>query len=124
MKDTGKILLADDSTYMRGILKKILRNEGYDEFVEAADGEAAVDAFTREHPDVVLLDVIMPHKNGLDALRDIRRLDADAPVVMVTAVGQDLVIEEARDAGANGFIVKPFRPEEVADAVRQALTGD
>lgn len=118
-----KILLVDDSAYMRGILKKILRASGFDVFVEAADGEEALATYARERPDVVLMDIVMPKMSGLDALRAIRRRDPDARVVMVSAIGQDVIVNEAVKAGARGYIVKPFDANNVREAVQAAANG-
>lgn len=118
-----KIMLVDDSSYMRGVLKNILKKAGYDTFVEASDGAAAVEAYGRENPDLVLMDIVMPKKNGIEALREIKESDENAHVVMVSAVGQDVIMDEARRAGAEGFIVKPFQPDQVHEAVGRVLGG-
>ena len=118
-----KILLVDDSSYMRGVLKKILKEAGFTDFLEASDGERALDAFQRERPGVVLLDIVMPNKNGVEVLRELRKLDAEARVVMVSAVGQDVIIQEALQAGAQAFIVKPFDAARVKETVQTVLAG-
>lgn len=118
---TSRILVADDSSYMRGVIKKILRTGGYTEIVEAPDGEAAVGAYKREKPDIVLLDIVMPVKSGIDALREIRAADPSARVVMVSAVGQEVIIKEALGMGASGFIIKPFDDAQVQDTVKKVL---
>jgi len=120
---TKRILVADDSSYMRGVIKKILKSAGYTDILEATDGEAAASAYKRERPDMVLLDIVMPVKSGIDALRDIRAFDPQARVVMVSAVGQEVIIKEALGMGASGFIIKPFDESQVKGAVRKAL-GD
>ena len=118
---TSRILVADDSSYMRGVIKKILKTGGYTEIVEAPDGEAAVGMYRSERPDVVLLDIVMPVKSGIDALREIRAADPDARVVMVSAVGQEVIIKEALGMGASGFIIKPFDETQVQDMVKKVL---
>lgn len=118
------ILLVDDSAYMRRTLKNLLSSEPDRRFLEAADGQAAVDVFTTAKPDLVLLDILMPRKSGLDALREIRVLDPEATVLMVSAIGQEVIMQEALEAGAAGFIVKPFQPQQVADAVDASLGGN
>lgn len=120
---TKRILVADDSSYMRGVIKKILKSAGYTEILEATDGESAASAYKRERPDMVLLDIVMPVRSGIDALRDIRAFDPDARVVMVSAVGQEVIIKEALGMGAAGFIIKPFDESQVKGAVQKAL-GD
>lgn len=120
---TKRILVVDDSSYMRGVIKKILKANGYTDILEAPDGEAAVSVFNRERPDMVLLDIVMPVKSGIDALRDIRSSDPAARVVMVSAVGQDVIIKEALAMGASGFIIKPFDEGQVQGVVEKVL-GD
>ena len=118
---TKRILVVDDSSYMRGVIKKILKANGYTDILEAPDGDSAVNLFNKERPDMVLLDIVMPVKSGIDALRAIRASDPQARVVMVSAVGQDVIIKEALAMGASGFIIKPFDESEVQGAVQQAL---
>lgn len=116
-----RILLADDSAYMRGVLKRILSDLPDLTFVEAGDGQDAVETYRRDRPDLVLMDIIMPRKNGIEALRAIRDEDGKARVLIVSAVGQEVVMREALDAGAAGFIVKPFHPDQVRGAVEECL---
>lgn len=118
---TKRILVADDSSYMRGVIKKILRSGGYTEIIEAADGDSALAAYKSERPDMVLLDIVMPVKSGIDSLRDIRSFDPKAKVVMVSAVGQEVIINEALNMGAAGFIIKPFDETQVLTAVENAI---
>lgn len=118
---TTRILVADDSSYMRGVIKKILKSSGYADILEASDGESAVGLYRKERPDMVLLDIVMPVKSGIDALREIRASDPRARVVMVSAVGQEVIIKEALGMGASGFIVKPFDESQVQSVVTKAL---
>lgn len=116
-----KILLADDSAFMRKILTNILTKRGYTEIIEAVDGEETVAAYSRDKPDLVLLDIVMKKKYGTEALKDIMQIDPNAKVIMVSAVGQEKVIEEAIQLGAKGFVVKPFKEEEVMNKVKEVL---
>lgn len=118
---TTRILIVDDSSYMRGVIKKVLKADGYTEMLEAADGEAAASIYARERPDVVLMDIVMPNKSGIEALRSIREFDPDARIVMVSAVGQEVIVKEALAMGASGFIIKPFDEAQVQNAVKSAL---
>ncbi|HWG91227.1 MAG TPA: response regulator [Candidatus Thermoplasmatota archaeon] len=118
---SNKIMLVDDSAYMRGVLKNILRGAGYTAFVEASNGADAVGTYQKEKPDLVLMDIVMPQKNGIEALRDIKEIDAEARVVMVTAIGQEVIRNEAAEAGAEGFIVKPFEAGQVRETVERVL---
>lgn len=116
-----KILLADDSAFMRKILTNILAKAGYTTIVEAGDGDEAVEVYNREKPDLVLLDIVMKKKYGTESLKDILKINPAAKVLMVSAVGQEKVIEESTSIGAKGFVVKPFKEEEVLAKVKQIL---
>ncbi|HDH41370.1 MAG TPA: response regulator [Candidatus Altiarchaeales archaeon] len=116
-----KILLADDSAFMRKILTNILAKAGYTDIIEAEDGEETVSIYKRERPDLILLDIVMKKKYGTESLKDILEINPDAKVIMVSAVGQEKVIEEAMQLGAKGFIVKPFKEDEVIKKVKEVL---
>jgi two-component system chemotaxis response regulator CheY len=117
----AKILLADDSAFMRKILTNILAKAGQTTIVEASDGDEAVEVYKREKPDLVLLDIVMKRKYGTESLKEIMQINPQAKVLMVSAVGQEKVIEEAMGLGAKGFIVKPFKEEEVLNKVKEIL---
>ncbi len=116
-----KILIVDDSTFMRKILINILLKMGYTEIIEAEDGNVAVTKYKAEKPALVLLDIIMENKDGIEALREIMASDKKAKVVMVSAVGQEQMVKEAMDLGAEDFIVKPFNASKVEETVRKIL---
>jgi len=124
MKGTvmSKILIADDSLFMRRILKDILSEEY--EIVEAESGAEALAQFEKESPDLVLLDIIMPdgEEEGIKVLRNIVENHPEAQVVMITAVGQEAIIEECRKLGAKDYIVKPFDAKLVAEMVKKYLS--
>lgn len=117
-----KILIADDSLFMRKILKDILSDKY--EIVEAKSGSETEKQFRKEKPDLVLLDIVMPEgvEEGLRVLREIRKTNPNACVVMITAVGQDMIIEECRKLGAKDHIVKPFDEEQVRQTVAKHLS--
>lgn len=117
----NKILIVDDALFMRAMLKKILKEAGYTQIFEAANGVEACMVYEAEKPDAVLMDISMPEMNGIEALKAIVREDADAVVVMCSAVGQEAMILEAVQSGALDFIVKPFKPEQIIQAVETAL---
>lgn len=117
----NKILIVDDALFMRAMLKKILKEAGYTEIFEAANGVEACTVYEAEKPDAVLMDISMPEMNDIEALKAIVREDADAVVVMCSAVGQEAMILEAVQSGALDFIVKPFKPEQIIQAVETAL---
>lgn len=116
-----KILIVDDALFMRTMLKKILNEAGYLQICEAANGVEACAVYEAEKPDVVLMDISMPEMNGIDALKAIVEEDSRAIVVMCSAVGQEAMILEAVQSGALDFIVKPFKPEQIVEAVEKAL---
>jgi len=114
----AKILVADDAMFMRNRTSKLLTANGY-EVVEAANGEEAVKLYFEEKPDVVLMDITMPEMDGIEALKQLRAKDPDAKVIIVTAMGQKSMVLEAIKAGARDFIVKPFDPDKLLEAVRK-----
>ena len=109
----AKILIVDDSAFMRGMIKTTLRSAGYTEIYEASDGARALESYNQLKPNLVMMDITMPNVNGLDALRAIRTADAGANVVMCTAMGQEYMVMEAMRFGAKDFIVKPFKSERI-----------
>lgn len=117
-----KILLVDDAAFMRMMLKDTLKKNGYENIIEAADGEIAVQQFKQEKPDLVIMDITMPNKNGLEALKEIKALDPNANVVMCSAMGQESMVVDAIKSGAKDFIVKPFKGDRVLKTV-QGIIG-
>lgn len=116
-----RVLIADDAAYMREMLRDILTQGGYTVVAEAADGDEAVEAFAEHTPDLVTLDIVMPRKSGLEALREIMQRDPGACVVMCSALGQEALVKDMLSAGARGYLVKPFKPDQVLDVVGKAL---
>ncbi|MCH8230371.1 MAG: response regulator [Chloroflexi bacterium] len=116
----AKILVVDDAAFMRIRCSKLLIENGH-EVVEAATGREAIEQYKSTSPDAVLLDITMPDMDGLSALKEIRALDSDARVAMVTAMGQQSIVMEALEAGAKDFIVKPFNAERVLAAVKKLV---
>ncbi len=118
---TKRILSVDDSFYMRTMLRNILTDAGYEVAGEAATGQQAVQMARETRPDLVTLDVILPDNTGLDVLKGIRAEQPDLKIVMVSAVGQDVIVNEALTSGAGAYLVKPFSEERVLEVVRQLL---
>lgn len=116
-----RVLLVDDAAFMRMMLKDILTQGGYEVIGEAGDGAEGVESYRTLQPDFVTLDIVMPNMDGLAALKAILEADPGATVIMVSAMGQDALIQEASSTGAKGFIVKPFRPQAVLETVQQIL---
>ena len=117
-----KILVADDSLFMRMTLRNNLPEEY--EIVEADSGAKALEQFEKEKPDLVLLDIVMPEgeEEGVRVLKEIMKNDPQAQVVMITAVGQEAIIEECKEIGAKDYIVKPFDEKQVAETVEKYLS--
>jgi len=116
----AKILIADDSAFARLNCKKVLTRGGHD-VLEAASGFEALALYKSERPDVVFLDITMPDMDGLAALEEIIKFDAEARIAMATAMGQQCIVIEALKAGAKEFLVKPFQPERVLTTVDKLL---
>jgi len=115
----SKILIADDSRFMRKVLSDILIKNGYENIIEAEDGAKAVELYKSEKPDLVLADIIMPEKDGMQVMKEI--VPEGAKVIVISAVGQDEMMSQAKELGSLGYIVKPFEENQVIDAVKSAL---
>ena len=118
-----KILIADDSLFMRRMLKDILSAEEKYEIIEAESGSKALQQFKKEDPDLTFLDIIMPEgeEEGITVLKEIKKLYSRAKVVMITAVGQDSIMEECKKHGAIDYIVKPFDEEKIIATAKKYL---
>ncbi len=117
-----RVLVIDDAEYARDILKKILVSGGYLIAGEAGDGEAGVTEFSRTNPDIVIIDMIMPKMNGIEAIKAIKKIKPDAKIIVISADGQAAHIEEAVKAGALSYINKPYQWSVVLNELAQ-LTG-
>lgn len=117
----AKILIVDDAAFMRKVIRDMLSKNGYSDFYEAVDGKDAVDKYFEIHPDLVLMDITMPNMNGLEALKAIRSKDAQANIVMCSAMGQEAMVLEAVQAGIKDFIVKPFKEDRLIKTVNNIL---
>jgi two-component system, response regulator PdtaR len=114
-----RVLVAEDETIIRLDLKDLLERAGFEVCAEARDGEEAVALARSEQPDVAIMDVKMPKLDGIEAAR--RILDeCPIPIVMLTAYGQDELVQRAAEAGVFGYLVKPFREQDVVPAIRTA----
>jgi len=118
-----RILVTDDALFMRVTLKNILTRNGYEVVGEASNGVEAVRMYNQLKPDLVTMDITMPQMDGICALKEIKAQDPDAMVVMCTAMGQKNMVVEAIQAGAKDFIVKPFQPERVLEAIGKLLAA-
>jgi two-component system chemotaxis response regulator CheY len=116
-----KVLVVDDAAFMRVTLKNVLAPAGYI-VEEATNGAEAVTKYLEVAPDVVTMDITMPEKDGIQATREIMEKDPNARVVMVSALGQEKMVKDAIMAGAKDFIVKPFQPDRVLNALSRVLS--
>ena len=117
----AKIMLVDDAAFMRMMVKDALTKAGYTDLIEAQDGAEAVEKFNAENPDLVFMDITMPNKDGLEALKEIKAAHPNANIVMCSAMGQEAMVIEAIKSGAKDFIVKPFKPDRVLKTVSNIL---
>jgi two-component system chemotaxis response regulator CheY len=118
---TPTILICDDADYIRSLLGEIMSRGGYEVAGEASSGRAAVEKYQHLRPDLVTMDVLMPDMSGLEAVREIRAFDPQAKILMCSAMGQYGLITEALRAGATDFVVKPFQPSGILEAVQRVL---
>ena len=117
-----KVLIVDDAAFMRMMLKDILSKNGFDVVGEAENGKEAVTKYEELKPDIVTMDITMPEMDGIAAVKEIKEKHSDAKVVMVSAMGQQAMVIEAIRSGAADFIVKPFQPDRVLEALGKALS--
>lgn len=116
-----RIIVVDDAPIIRLMIKDILIYNGYEVIAECGNGQEAIDKFKELKPDVLTMDIVMPEKDGIQALEEILSFDPNAKIVMVTAVDQRESLMRAIRAGATDYIVKPFENERVLSAVKKAL---
>jgi two-component system chemotaxis response regulator CheY len=115
------ILLVDDAAFMRMMLKDILSKNGYEIVGEAENGVKAIEKYKELKPNLVILDITMPEMNGIQAAKGIKTLDANALIIMCSAMGQQAMVIESIQAGARDFIVKPFQADRVLEAVQKVI---
>ncbi|MDL2288435.1 response regulator [Oscillospiraceae bacterium OttesenSCG-928-F05] len=117
----NRILVVDDAAFMRMMIKEVLTKNGFDVVGEAENGAKAVEKYKELTPDLVIMDITMPEVNGIEALKQIKAMDANAQVIMCSAMGQQAMVIEAIQSGAKDFIVKPFQADRVFEAVKKVL---
>jgi two-component system chemotaxis response regulator CheY len=117
----ARVLVADDASFMRQMIREIVEAEDFEVVGEASDGVEAVEMYKELHPDLVTMDIVMPRRSGIDAVRGIMEIDPSARVVMCSALGQETLVNEALQAGAADFIVKPFKPDSVVATLKKVL---
>ena len=115
------ILVVDDAAFMRMMIKDILTKNGYNVAGEAENGAKALEKYNEVKPDLVLMDITMPEVDGIQALKNIKAADPNAKVIMCSAMGQQAMVIDAIQGGAKDFIVKPFQPDRVLEAVKKVV---
>ena len=115
------VLVCDDAIFMRTMISDILSEAGYEVVGEAASGLEAVERYKELKPDLVTMDIVMPDMGGIEAVREIVKEEPNAKVLMCSAMGQQALVVEAIQAGAKDFVVKPFQPSRVLEAVQRVL---
>lgn len=122
----ASVLVVDDALFMRRMLSDILKKEGIEICGEAENGKEAVEKYQQLKPDLVTMDIVMPkieEIDGIGAVKEIMKVDPQAKIIMVSAMGQHSLVVEAIQAGAKDFVTKPFQPSRVVEAVKRALVG-
>jgi len=118
---SGTVLVCDDALFMRTMVKDILTQAGFTVVGEAENGNRAVEQYSLLKPDLVTMDIIMPEMGGIEAVKKIIAADPNARILMCSAMGQQALVGEAIQAGAKDFVVKPFQPSRVLEAVQRVL---
>lgn len=116
-----RVLIVDDAAFMRMMIRDILERHGYEIVGEAENGEQAVEMYKKLRPDLVTMDITMPEMDGITAVKEIMKFDPKAKIIICSAMGQQAMVIDAIQAGARDFIVKPFQPERVLEAVTKVL---
>lgn len=116
-----KIMVVDDALFMRKLISVMLGKHGYKNIIFAQDGQEAIKQYQHHHPDVVLLDITLPNESGIVVLDEILKLDAQAKIIMCSAIGQENVIADALRKGAKDFIVKPFQEDQLIRTIASII---
>lgn len=118
---SANIMIVDDAAFMRMMLKDILTKNGFTVIGEAENGAVALKKYMELQPDLTIMDITMPEMDGLQAVKEIRKRNPQARIIMCSAMGQQSMVIEAIQSGAKDFVVKPFQAERVIEAVAKAL---
>ena len=116
-----RVLVVDDAAFMRMMVKDILSKNGYEVVGEAENGMKALEKYQELKPDLVTMDITMPEMDGISAVKEIKKVDPNAKIVMCSAMGQQAMVIESIQNGAKDFIVKPFQADRVLEAVKKAI---
>lgn len=117
----GRVLVTDDAAFMRMQLKDIITKAGHEVVGEAENGKIAVKLYQQMRPDLVTMDITMPEMDGVTAVKEIKKMDPNAKIIMCSAMGQQTMVLEAIQAGAKDFLVKPFSADRIQEALKKNL---
>ena len=115
-----KVLLIDDARFALIRIEGMLSSKGY-EVITASDGLSALNLFMKNQPDITFCDIEMPEMNGLEVLKEIKRMDAKHPVIMLTGHSERELVMQAKEGGASGYLMKPFEPEDIIAKIKQFI---
>lgn len=115
------ILIVDDAAFMRMMVKDVLTKNGFNVTGEAEDGIKAVERYKELQPELTIMDITMPEMDGIQAVKEIRKINSNAKIIMCSAMGQQAMVIEAIQAGAKDFIVKPFQADRIIEAVKKVI---
>ncbi len=118
----ARVLIVDDTTFMRDLIRTLVTDVGHEVIAEAEDGYIAVNEYAKNRPDIVLLDILMPKMDGITTLKTIMSYDPKGRVIMISAINSEKVIKLALKFGAKGFIFKPFQKGQLYNEINKALT--
>lgn len=117
-----RVLVVDDADFMRYTIKSMLNKDGFTVVGEAENGNVAVKKYMELQPDIVTMDITMPEMSGIEALKSIMQFDPNAKIVMMSAMGQEIMVREAIMFGAKSFIIKPFKDDHVINTLNKVLS--
>lgn len=116
-----RVLIVDDAAFMRMAIRKVLEKNGFEIVAEAENGEVGIEKYLQFKPDIVTMDITMPVVSGIEALKEIKKHDANARVVIVSAMGQEALVREAIMSGAKSFIVKPYKEDHIIQTLNSIV---
>jgi two-component system chemotaxis response regulator CheY len=116
----AKIMVVDDSEFMRKVLRNILEAGGH-KVIEAKSADEAYERFLKENPDVITMDIVMPNKDGIEAVRRLKEARGKVKIIMISALGHQKTVMRSLEAGAVDFIIKPFTADDVLESVNAVL---
>jgi len=119
--DSKKVLIVDDSSFQRKLIKYALQREGFEILDEAETGDDAVEKFRQLHPPLVIMDIVLPRMDGITALQEMKKLDSNAKVIMISSYSSKEKVTQALTAGAKQYLLKPFEPEKLIEATNKVL---